>query len=171
MPFMGESINVYTQHGRRAGRIAQAGELQAGEYYLHTIAILQDRNGQYLLQQRSMQKRHRPGAWDVTGGGVQAGEDGLEAAIREIEEELGLTFLPEQFLFGGRIPLGENGILDMWGVSADFTAEDCVLRAGEVDAVRLVDYSTFRETVKENKSSLFMALMDDLHERMEGGQA
>ena len=165
---MPERIDTYTQHGIATGRTINAGEkLEAGEFYLHTIIILRTKNNEYLLQQRSFQKRYLPGCWDVTGGGVQAGEDSLRAAIRELEEEVQLSFIESQFIFAGRIPLGENGILDMWGVCTNFTESDCVPKAGEVDAVRLVDYETFRDTVKFNKSAVFMALLDDLHARME----
>lgn len=165
---MPEYSDVYTQHGTPTGRVRLSTEkMRTGEYYLHTIIILRAQSGQYLLQQRSMKKRYLPGKWDVTGGGVQAGETGLTAAIRETQEELGLTFPAEQFIYAGRIPLGENGWLDMWGITADFAEKDCVLRTDEVDAVRLTDYETFRDTIRYNKDDLFMALVDALHGKLE----
>ena len=164
---MTEFRDVYTQHGIPTGRVRPSTEkMSTGEYYLHTIIILRCQNGQYLLQQRSMKKRYLPGRWDVTGGGVQAGETGLAAALREIQEELGLTFDPDQFIFAGRIPLADNGLLDMWGITADFAEKDCVLHKDEVDAVRLTDFETFRHTIKFNKSDLFMALVDALHAKL-----
>ena len=36
-----------------------------------------------------------PGMWETTGGGAIAGEDGLEAAVREVREELGIALRPE----------------------------------------------------------------------------
>jgi len=47
--------------------------------------------GQLLLQKRSMNKDIQPGKWDTSvGGHVAAGESYLNAASRELEEELGI---------------------------------------------------------------------------------
>ena len=36
-----------------------------------------------------------PGMWETTGGGAVAGESGLEAAVREVREELGIALRSE----------------------------------------------------------------------------
>lgn len=57
--------------------------------------------GELFMQKRSKTKDTWPGAWDSScSGHVDAGEDYLEAALRELEEELG--YQPEnelEFLF------------------------------------------------------------------------
>ncbi|BCB96542.1 NUDIX hydrolase [Dissulfurispira thermophila] len=55
------------------------------------ILVFNDR-GELLLQKRSMKKDVAPGKWDTSvGGHVPNGEDLITAAIRETEEELGIT--------------------------------------------------------------------------------
>src|SRR5687768_10120805 len=55
-----------------------------------------------LEQQRAWDKKIMPGAWDIAvGGHVGAGENYLDAAIRETEEELGLRLPAERFLPAG----------------------------------------------------------------------
>lgn len=48
--------------------------------------------GKVFLQRRSLRKAQFPGRYDVSASGhVQAGESRLQAALRELSEELGLT--------------------------------------------------------------------------------
>ena len=56
------------------------------------VAIVVFNNkSEVLLQQRSFKKSHDPGEWKLTAAGhVGKGEDPKDAAIRELEEELGL---------------------------------------------------------------------------------
>ncbi len=42
-----------------------------------------------MVQQRALKARYYAGKWDMTGGGVRAGETPVEAAVRELSEELG----------------------------------------------------------------------------------
>jgi isopentenyldiphosphate isomerase len=56
--------------------------------------------GQLFLQKRSAAKRIQPGRWDTSvGGHLDAGEDYLSAAVRETEEELGITAPSDSFVF------------------------------------------------------------------------
>ena len=50
--------------------------------------------GEILFQKRSLIKDTFPGKWDITGGHVGAGETYLNAAIRELDEELGISVMP-----------------------------------------------------------------------------
>ncbi len=51
--------------------------------------------GELFIQKRSMIKDNDPGLWDSSAAGhVDSGEDYLDCAIREIEEELGITMVP-----------------------------------------------------------------------------
>ncbi|GAB4389862.1 MAG: NUDIX domain-containing protein [Thermodesulfovibrionales bacterium] len=55
--------------------------------------------GELLLQKRSMRKDVAPGRWDTSvGGHVDPGETPHKAALRELEEELGVRAEPE-FLY------------------------------------------------------------------------
>lgn len=66
--------------------------------------LLKNNKGQVLLQQRSFNKRNSPGKWDVSAAGtVTKDGDYLETALRELEEELGITGIelqPTQKVYG-----------------------------------------------------------------------
>jgi isopentenyl-diphosphate delta-isomerase type 1 len=60
--------------------------------------------GELLLQKRSARKDIQPGKWDTSvGGHLEPGESYLDAARREMHEELGLAGLPLTFLYHSRI--------------------------------------------------------------------
>lgn len=61
---------------------------------LHRIAeiMVEDPGGRILLQKRADSRDTNPGCWTTSvGGHVDAGEDYLEAAVREMQEEIGLS--------------------------------------------------------------------------------
>ncbi|MFO7710678.1 MAG: NUDIX domain-containing protein, partial [Candidatus Woesearchaeota archaeon] len=52
--------------------------------------------GEVLLQLRAKEKALYPDMWDISAAGhVNAGEDPLDSAIREVEEEIGLEIEPD----------------------------------------------------------------------------
>ena len=54
------------------------------------LGVLQNREGKYLITKRVMTKAWAAGWWEVSGGGVQAGESSIEAVRREVIEETGI---------------------------------------------------------------------------------
>lgn len=64
------------------------------------LVILEDRQGRILLQLRSqVDGIANPGKWGLFGGHLEPGESPIEAAVREIEEELTCALLPEKMCF------------------------------------------------------------------------
>ena len=55
---------------------------------------------QVLLQKRALTKDSFPGRYDTSSAGhIQAGDEPLESAMRELKEELGIAAKPEQLHF------------------------------------------------------------------------
>ena len=62
-----------------------------GEYRRVVHIVILNDDGKMLIQQRQFFKSGWAGMWDVTvGGSALAGENGREAAERELKEEIGL---------------------------------------------------------------------------------
>lgn len=159
-----EYIDLYDKNGLLLGkRIPKHGERSPEEYYRHTHILICDKDNHYLLQQRALSAHYLPGKWDVTGGGVQAGETSLEAAVREAKEELGLELPPEALRLAGQRVDEAAGrcLLDVYCVKFDFSIEDCHPRREEVEAVRLVDFDEFVETVCYNKDEVYREILSE----------
>jgi 8-oxo-dGTP pyrophosphatase MutT (NUDIX family) len=86
-----------------------------------------------------------PEKWDMSSAGhVSTGEDFLTACIRETQEELGLLFKKEQFVFQAEIlsqSLKEFG--QVYFLFADFSIEDTRLQADEVAQIQWFTYDEF----------------------------
>lgn len=71
-------------------------ECHSGSMKLHPVVHLHvvDREGNILLQRRSLNKDIQPGRWDTAvGGHVDYGESVLDALVRESREELGINLV------------------------------------------------------------------------------
>ena len=64
------------------------------------VLILLIRDGRILLTERAGEI-YLAGHWAIPGGKVDAGEDVVAAAAREVAEEVGLTISPDRFQFIG----------------------------------------------------------------------
>jgi isopentenyldiphosphate isomerase len=71
-----------------------------GNWHRNSHVWVKNSRGEILCQQRSLKKDRNPGFWEpFFGGHVLAGEDYLETATKECNEELGLSIKKEQLKF------------------------------------------------------------------------
>ena len=85
----------------RVLRLAPRSEIHGNPALPHRVVHVLVFNGrsELLLQKRSMLKDVAPGRWDTSvGGHVEPGEGIRDAALREMQEELGITCEPD-FLY------------------------------------------------------------------------
>ena len=87
-----EWFDVVDSRDRVIGRATRADV--HGQNLLHRAAhvLVFNRAGNLFLQKRALTKDDSPGRWDSSAAGhLAAGENYQEAAVRELEEELGLV--------------------------------------------------------------------------------
>lgn len=84
-------LDTLDEEGRVAGSAERSRIHREGLRHRAVHVIVLDGAGRMLLQKRSSTKDTCPGMWDTSvGGHVGAGEDPLEAVLREAGEELGI---------------------------------------------------------------------------------
>ena len=105
-----ELFDVIDSKGNPAGQIVSREKAHA-EGIPHRTAhiwIIRKKEGraQILLQKRSQNKDSFPGKFDTSSAGhIQAGDEPLESALRELREELGIHAVPEDLQFAGKFPI------------------------------------------------------------------
>ena len=105
-----ELFDVIDSKGNPTGQIVSREKVHA-EGIMHRTAhiwIIREMDGrvQILLQKRSQNKDSFPGKFDTSSAGhIQAGDEPLESALRELKEELGISAAPEQLHFAGTFPI------------------------------------------------------------------
>lgn len=129
-----EYFDICTQSGTPTGRTALRGSpLADGEYYVGVHVYLQNAEGMFLIQQRSLSKSFRPGKWDILMGHVLAGETCTETILREVWEEVGLS-IPQNSIahLGKTIWTEEHHIIHAYLVQTNFSLADVAFNDDEV---------------------------------------
>ena len=95
---MTEYFPVVTPEGEVLGKALRQ-DCHNGSRILHPVVHLHvfSSKGELYLQRRAMHKDLLPGYWDTAvGGHVMYGETIMQALVREVQEEIGITdFTPE----------------------------------------------------------------------------
>lgn len=89
---MDELWDVYDENRNLTGKTMKRSEHPRGtdEYHLAVHIWIKNKKNEWLISKRTPNK-HFPLLWECTGGSVLAGEDSLTGALREVQEELGIT--------------------------------------------------------------------------------
>ncbi|MFQ9012700.1 MAG: NUDIX domain-containing protein [Lacrimispora saccharolytica] len=121
-----------------------------------------NRETEVLLQKRSADKESHPGCWDISSAGhLQAGDTFEEAAVRELEEELGISVgkdslefvgwnhdRSEDFFHGRKIL--DDEIAKVYVIPMDVEPEQMKLQKEEVETVQ---WMPLKECLKKMKDS------------------
>lgn len=151
-----EYWDIYNEKKERTGRTMKRNDwiLQDGEYHLTVLGVIRHTDGRFLITKRVETKSWAPGWWEVSGGGVRAGEDSIDAVIREVKEETGLDVTMEDgellFTYHRENPgEGDNYFVDVYRFTVDFDEKDLVLQSAEVDGYRLATADEIRKLGEE----------------------
>jgi 8-oxo-dGTP pyrophosphatase MutT (NUDIX family) len=109
-----ELLDIYDETGQPTGKVIQRGaRLSADQNILVVQLWIRIETGEYLIQQRAHHLEDAPGIWATTAGHVQSGEESLDGALRELNEEMGIQ-IPAQELHRYQRIIRKNLIQDVW---------------------------------------------------------
>lgn len=145
---MQEYIDIWTENGIPTGTNSLKEEAHMNGLFHPTVHIwFYTKNGSILLQQRSKHKETFPSFWDVSvAGHVLSGESILDAAIREVKEEIGLDILENnlnQIDIRKNINKHPNGIIDcefqhVFLSELKTDTNNLTIQKEEVDGIKLI---------------------------------
>ena len=163
-----ELFDVINPDGSKTGVVKERGVAHregALHATVHTwIVRPNDKSGyDVLLQKRSLCKDSNPGNYDISSAGhVDAGDETLESALRELQEELGIQATEEELMevgthrgqfeavFHGRL-FKDNELSTVYLYQKPVDIEKLTLQESEVSEVIWMDFAQCREKIK-NKS-------------------
>lgn len=160
-----ELIDVLDQEGKKTGEVLRRSEIhRLGKWHLVVHVWIINKEGQILLQKRSMNKEMDSGKWDVSAGGhASSGDDSLTTAQKEIQEELGIEIPKEEIKFIGTLTaqnIQRNGRFinnefnDVYIVRADTQIKNMTLQKEEVDEVRFVPLEEMKERLSRSDDTM-----------------
>ena len=116
---MRELWDVYTKERKKTGKNCIRGEqgnLLEDEFHLWIMVWIKNpKTGKYLVSQRAADKDTDPLKWETVAGHAVSGETSLNAALREVYEEVGITLQPENAtILATKVALTYDGCRHNW---------------------------------------------------------
>lgn len=134
---MEEYWDIYDENRVFQNRTIRRGDaFKNGEYYLCCEVWFQNSKGEMLITQRHPDKK-AGGLWEFLGGGVLAGETTAQAAVREVEEEIGIKIAANELSLL-HIYRQRNYFMDIYLVQKDINIQSIVLDENETVNVKWV---------------------------------
>lgn len=152
-----EIIDVLNNHGEPTGESKDRSAIHRdGDLHLAVEIWLLNNKNQLLIQKRSIHKDSYPNLWEVScSGHVDSKESSLQAAKRELKEELGLSVQDQELIFLKRFfepsVLNEtyvnNEFKDLYLIHTNKTLDQFHFPEEEISALRWIDLSELTEKI------------------------
>ena len=154
-----ELIDVLDEKGSKTGEIKDKKQIYQDSDYHRTVHIwIINSNNEILVQKRNPKKSTYPGLWAISvAGHVKSGETSIEAALRELKEEIGQKINSDdlKYLFTIKRNLKYdkytiNAIDDVYLIKLDIDVENTKLQFSELTDIKYVYYEYLEQIFKNN---------------------
>ncbi len=134
-----------------------------------------------MIQKRSPTKDSHPNQWDISSAGhISSGENSITSAAREVEEELGVKFNPEDFEY--LFSLIQRAILnngtfinnefnDVYLLKTDLDLAKVKLQKEEVSEIKFIPFAELEKIINSGDENFvphpqeYKKLFEELHRR------
>ncbi len=151
---MVEYWDLYDKNRTKLSKVIKRGDkLNDDEYHLVVNAWIKNDKDEFLITQRAANKTN-PLLWETTGGSALLGESSMEAALREVKEELGIDVDPKTGTFLGstlRYYPDCPDILDVWLFESNVSLEEVKIQEEEVNDAMWVSKEEILELYQKGK--------------------
>ena len=111
---------------------------------------LTNSRGEVLIARRALEKKSSPGLWSCAVAGVVDGDETYEEnMIRETQEEIGLTLLPEELTLGIK-ERRSRVFLQWYFATKDVAISDLTLQKEEVMGARWISLQELNAWMRES---------------------
>jgi isopentenyl-diphosphate delta-isomerase len=161
---MDELLDILNEEGEKTGKAMKSEAHRLGLLHRGAHVYIINSQKQLLLQKRAKSKAGYPGLWFMSAGGhIASGETSLEAAQKEVREELGfdLPFSMFTLLFTMRFPIIkhndnfiDNEFGDIYLVRSDVALLEVKFPIREVEEVKWINIKDFEKLVNARDLTL-----------------
>ena len=159
-----EYFDVLDENGNKTGEIKLRTEVHRdGDWHKAVHIWVLNNKREILLQRRCTNKDSFPNMLDTScAGHLSAGDDALQGALRELEEELDFKIEKEELKYIDSLKLEQtygsdfinNEFNDIFYVLTDKDINDFHFQEEEISEIMFVPYEKFREMVKNKQEDL-----------------
>ncbi len=153
-----ELWDIYDENKKLTGRTMERNDwnMKDGDFHLTVLGAIKRKDGKYLITKRAMDKEWAPGAWEIPGGGVRAGESSEEAVKREIREETGIDVSEADggyvFTYKRVNPEEKNNyFVDVYSFEIDFRDDEVKAQEDETSGFAIVGIEEIREQASKGQ--------------------
>ncbi len=156
-----ELLDVLDCNGNKLDIIKDKKEIyKDGDFHRSVHIWIMNSNNELLVQKRNPKKETFPNLWAISvAGHVRSGEDSIEAALRELKEELGVKIDSNElkYLFTIRRQQNlKNGVLrvidDVYILYLDIDVENTKLQFSELTDIKYVYFEYLENILKDEDS-------------------
>ena len=157
-----EMLDVYSEDNKQRIGIAERGVVHYFNLWHREVACwIINNNNEVLLQRRSASKKQQPNKLAITAGHVDLREEPINAAIREIREELGIENIAEKDLIYIDTFKAENKnnyhYKYVYLLKTQKKISELTMQKSEVSELIYVSFDKLLEMISEPKSELTFA--------------
>ena len=144
-----EIRDLYDKNKKLTGKTIYKGEkIPEGNYIIVVLTMIRNSKGEFLIQKRSKEKN---GLYGATGGHCKTGETGLQGAITEVKEEIGLDVKPEEMKLLHELREDDKQVFfELYFLQKDIDLKTLKLQEEEVESVEWMSIDRIKELVNEN---------------------
>lgn len=160
-----ELWDILDKDGNVTGRTIERGKpLNSDEYHLVVHVWIRNSKNGYLVSRRTPNKTY-PNMWDTVGGSALAGETSIEAALREVNEEIGLKLDKANGKLIKRLmrkQYDSPDFVDVWFFNCDAEISDLKYQPDEVSDAKWADKDTILNMVKNGEMVDVYTYLDEV---------
>ena len=146
-----ELVDVYNERHEKLNYTKEKKKLEQGEYRLSCFVWIINNNGEMLIQQRLASAKKCPNMWETASGGAINGETGIDGALRELKEELGLKIEKEELKYIGTFTR-TNDFVEVFMLKKNISISNLKLQEEEVQAAKWIKIKDFEKLIDEDKA-------------------
>ncbi len=164
---MAEIWDIYDINKNKKNKFHKRGvPLDKGDYHIVIHSWVVNSNDEVILTKRHSSKKICPNMWECTEGSIVAGESSVEGAVRELKEEIGLSFeIAEAIFFTSFVLDFSNTIIDSYFFKRDVDINDLVLQENEISEAKIVNEKVYREMCKNGEIVESLRYFYDLYKK------